>query len=162
MKRMNATHRYIPSWPFPPYIFVPGVNPHPKKEGGHMEGEGDPVAPPVDPQRPQENRFLRYALDLYNHGYFWESHVYFEALWNAHKREGSIADLFKGMIKLGAGGVKLSIDQKAAAVGHFERGRELFESVKTAEGKKFLGFDLENLISEIDSGKLSFQVHPEW
>lgn len=158
--------RLIPDWPFPKYIFVPGINPHPKKSGGHMEGEGDPVAPPIDHKLPQENKFLRYSLDLYNHGYFWESHVYFEALWNAHQRAGSTADFLKGMIKLGAAGVKMAIDQKAAAMGHLERGKELFMLVRTQEGKSFLGFDLDQIIIEIEqaikSQNVPKNVFPEW
>jgi uncharacterized protein len=163
---MNIQHRYIPSWPFPPYIFVPGKNPHPKKVGGHMEAEEDPCTEPLDLANPQEAEFLRYSLDLFNYGYFWESHVYFEALWNAHRREGSVADFLKGMIKLGAGGVKISIDQTEAAAGHYERARELFTSVKDAEGDVFLGFNLLNLIIKIDTAletkEMTIYVHPDW
>lgn len=158
--------RLIPEWPFPDYIFVPGENPHPKKNGGHMEGEGDPLAEPLIASRPQENKFFRYALDLYNHGYFWESHVYFEALWNAHKRQGSVADFLKGMIKLGAAGVKFKIGQKPAAIGHMERALELFATVQSTEGDIFLGINLKQLIEQIKkniiSGELNFPVIPEW
>lgn len=158
--------RYLPAKIFPAYVFVPGENPHPKKSGGHMEGEKDPIAPAIDPQHPEQNEFLRYSLDLFNHGYFWESHVYFEALWNTHQREGSIADFLKAMIKLGAAGVKIAIDQKQSALGHFDRAKELFESVKKAEGPVFLGFDLNFILSQIDSVDSSslkcFEVHPSW
>lgn len=151
---------------FPHYVFVPGMNPHPKKSGGHMEGEGDPIAEPLDPDDPSQSEFLKYSLDLYNHGYFWESHVYFEALWNAHGRTGDIADFLKGMIKLGAAGVKVKIDQLGSAKGHLERARELFQKVMEHQGSKFLGFDLKNLIAQIDSGLLEgvfyFEVHPDW
>lgn len=158
--------RYLSSKDFPPYIFVPGENPHPKKSGGHMEGEGDPVASQIDPAHPENNEFLRYSLDLYNHGYFWESHVYFEALWNAHGRAGSISDFLKGMIKLGAAGVKINIDQKVSALGHFDRAKELFEIVIKSEGPEFLGFNLKTILSQIDSLDASslkcFEVHPSW
>lgn len=154
--------RYAPDWDFPDYVFVPGENPHPKKSGGHMEGEGDPVAEPIDTDHPEKSRFLRYSLDLYNHGYFWESHVYFESLWNAHHRKGSVADFLKGMIKLGAAGVKIKIDQKVAAHGHFQRAKELFESVRNAEGPRFLGFDLDQLIENSSTALTCFEVHPSW
>ena len=134
--------RLIPSLPFPSYIFIPGVNAHPKKEGGHMEGQLDPVSEIIDLNHPEDSKFLRYSLDLYNHGYFWESHVYFEAIWNAHGRVGSVADFLKGMIKLGAAGVKLQINQANNARLHFLRAKELFESVMKAEGSTFLGFNL--------------------
>ncbi len=160
------TKRYLSSKSFPPYVFIPGENPHPKKTGGHMEGEGDPVAPLIELSHPEKNDFLRYSLDLYNHGYFWESHVYFEALWNTHGRTGSVADFLKGMIKLGAAGVKINIHQKEAAIGHFDRAKELFQSVMKIEGSVFLGFDLKSILSQIDSVNPAsvkcFEVHPIW
>ncbi len=126
---MTSLPRYLPSLPLPKYKFVPGQNPHPKKNGGHMEGEKDPVALPVDIHHPESNESLRYAIDLFNHEFYWESHVYFEALWNAHGRVGSTADFFKGMIKLGAAGVKADINQVIAAKAHLERAKELFSEV---------------------------------
>lgn len=158
--------RYYPQRDFPDYIFIPGKNPHPKKLGGHMEGQGDPVSDPISLEHPENNPDLRYALDLFNHGYFWESHVYFEALWNAHKREGSVADFLKALIKLGAAGVKLAVVQKTHAIEHFHRALELLSLVEGLEGKKFLGFDLEKLQSQIhDSIKntdMKLLIHPEW
>lgn len=158
--------RLIPALPFPRYIFIPGVNPHPKKEGGHMEGQSDPVAEKIDLAHPETSDYLRYSLDLLNFGYYWESHVYFEALWNAHARSGSVADFLKGMIKLGAAGVKINIDQKQSAQGHFLRAKELFEAVMKSEGSHFLGFDLRHLISETtrlaDAVSKDFHFYPDW
>lgn len=161
-----SKHRLIPEWPFPPYVFIPGENPHPKKTGGHMEGESDPVTLPIDPLHPEKSDFLRYSIDLYNAGYFWESHVYFEALWNAHGRSGSIADFLKGMIKLGAAGVKIKIQQPVSATDHYLRARELFSSVAEKEGTEFLGFDLKKLNHSIDlvleNKEKDIIVFPSW
>lgn len=144
-----SRYRYMPAWPLPTYVFVPGANPHPKKSGGHMEGQGDPVAPAIDAKRPETSDHLRFALDLFNHGYYWESHVYFEALWNAHGRTGAVADLLKAFIKLGAAGVKVSIGQAVTAEAHVERARELIRSVRSACGDSLLGFDLAALEQEL-------------
>ncbi len=156
--------RYFPGRELPAYVFVPGENPHPKKSGGHMEGVPEPVSPPLDMDRPWESEALRYALDLYNHGYFWESHVYFEALWNAHLRTGAVADFLKGMIKLGAMGVKLRAGAEGpTARGHRDRARELFETVRALAGEKFLGFDVGNILRELDREEVeTFEVHPDW
>jgi hypothetical protein len=156
---MKATnHRYQPLSAFPSYIFVPGRNPHPKKEGGHMEGLGEPMASRIDD--PSKNELLRFALDLYNFGYFWESHVYFEALWNAHQRSGSVADFLKGLIKLGAAGVKNQISQEKLAIEHIQRAKELFSSVRMDEGDHFLGFDLKQLV-EMNHEK-NPRIDPLW
>ncbi len=156
--------RYAPDHPLPPYVFVPGVNPHPKKSGGHMEGVPEPVSPPLDPEKAWESEALRYALDLYNHGYFWESHVYFEALWNAHHRSGPVAEFLKGMIKLGAMGVKLRAGSEGpVAQGHRDRAREIFEGVRDQAGEMFLGFDLRDILRELERQEVAtFEVHPEW
>lgn len=131
-----------------------------------MEGQKDPIAPPIDLEHPEANSFLRYALDLFNYEYFWESHVYFEALWNTHGREGSVSDFLKGMIKLGAAGVKTKVEQLTHAREHFLRAKELFTSVKEAEGVNYLGFDLNALISQIDAvlsgDKKELIIYPLW
>lgn len=122
-----------------------------------MYEQAEPQALPVNLACPEKDEFLIHSLNLYNNAYYWESHVYFEALWNAHGRVGSVADFFKAMIKLGAAGVKLSINQPGHAKDHLIRAKELFEGVMKAEGRMFLGFDLSEIIRNIDlEGKLPF------
>jgi len=100
------TKRRYSEQSFPSYVFIPGQNPHPKKEGGHMEGKSEPIAAPLDLEHPETSPEFCYGIDLFNHRYYWESHVYFEALWNAHRRHGVVADFLKALIKLSAAGVK--------------------------------------------------------
>jgi hypothetical protein len=150
----------------PAYIFIPGKNPHPMKENGHWEGQKDPLVVPIDTDRPWENLDLCYALDLLNFGYSWESHVYFEALWNAHRREGPVADFLKGLIKLGAARVKLSLGQRDSFQEHLRRASELFTGVMESYGPRFLGFNLAQLLQQLEQvseGKSAFfELHPEW
>ncbi len=159
---MTCPYRYISSWPLPSYKFVPGKNIHPNKPGGHMHGNEELKAPPIDLTKPEENNILRFSLDLYNHQFFWESHVYLEALWNSHKRKGPVADFLKGLIKLGAAGVKMNLGDPAQAREHLDRARELLVSVQNTEGNNFLGFDLPTLITNIDSGANNFTINPSW
>lgn len=153
--------RLSPERPFPRYIFVPGVHPHPKKEGGHMEGEKDPVSDRIDETHPEANENFRFAIDLYNFGYFWESHVYFESLWNAHRRTGATSDLLKAFIKLGAAGVKFSLGEEERAREHFDRARELLTLVMKEKSPVFLGIDLVLLIKQIEQGQ-SIRIIPLW
>ena len=46
------------------------------------------------------------GVDLYNHGYHWEAHEFWEALWHGEGREGDVADLLKGLIQTAAAHVK--------------------------------------------------------
>lgn len=158
--------RYLPGRSFPSYIFVPGENPHPKKSGGHMEGEKDPVSPPLDPHSPGESDFFRYSLDLFNHGYYWEAHVYLESLWNAHERKGPVSDFLKALIKLSAAGVKINLKQNQSAREHLDRALELFREVEALVGNPYLGFDINFLCSEIrkipSENPALFELHPSW
>jgi hypothetical protein len=150
----------------PPYQFVPGLNPHPKKSGGHMEGESDPQCEPINRQSPFESEILRYGLDLFNSGHYWEAHVYFEALWNAHGRTGSEALFFQGLIKISAAFLKLKLGQSDLYRQHLERAKELFELILSREEIDFLGFHLPNIIQEIEEAMVTkgvtFEVHPRW
>lgn len=161
-----AHKRYLPNRPLPEYIFIPGVNPHPKKEGGHMEGQPDPVTLPLDKNHPEESEFLRYSLDLFNHQYFWEAHVYLESLWNAHGRQGTVADFCKALIKLSAGAVKINLKQFENAKEHYNRAQELLNDVHTQEGDIFLGFSLNEILQSIEQSLKNelklFEINPIW
>lgn len=126
-----------------------------------MEGLGDPVSPPIDPARPETNENFRFGIDLFNAGFFWESHVYFESLWNAHGRVGPVADLLKGLIKLGAAGVKKDLNQKVSAREHEQRAEELFLEVMKAEGETYLGIPLARLIDQLHS-ETEVKILPNW
>lgn len=130
-----------------------------------MEGEAEPTALLIDPNHPETNEIFRYALDLLSHGFFWESHVYFEALWNAHGRQGPIADFLKALIKLGAAGVKHLIGQVQAAAAHVERALELLEAQRR-EGPTFLGFELAQMMTTLRTAMMQqryeFSFQPNW
>ena len=67
-----------------------------------------------------------FAIDLFNHGYYWEAHEHWELLWQAAGREGLLADFLKGLIKLAAAGVKAREDNIAGVRRHAGRARDLF------------------------------------
>jgi len=50
--------------------------------------------------------YLR-GIELFDHGYYWEAHEAWEDLWNAAGRDGPIAELLSGLIKLAAAAIKL-------------------------------------------------------
>ena len=124
----NIFSRYIPDRVFPPYRFIPGGDyPHPEKEGGYLFGKENVSFRLIQETNPEQNKDYLYALDLFNAGYYWEAHVWFEGLWNAHSRMGKIADFLKGLIKLCAAGVKMEMNQVVVGKKHLERAKELLE-----------------------------------
>ena len=132
--------------PFPSYAYLPGRHPHPLKSGGHMEETGEPEVPPMDFKRPKESTAYLYAIDLFNHGFYWESHVWWEALWHHTGRKGESSDFLKALIKLAAAGVKWKVGQQRAAKGHCTRALELLLFIQK-EHSSYAGLDLDKLVS---------------
>jgi len=136
-------NRYCPNREFPPYSFIPTQNLNPNSVGGYREGIPDPISTPIE-----INNFLKhddylFAIDLINNGYYWESHVYFEAIWHAHKRKGDIANYCKAMVKIAAGAIKNK-------QGRIESAQRLFEgavnSFKKLPDNFYLGISIADLI----------------
>ena len=99
--------RLAPAQTFPPYRHDPGKTPHPyRHEDGHSHGQPEPTVSPLDPANSFASEAYLFGFDLFNHGYFWEAHVWWEALWHAHGRKGEVADLLRALIRLAAAGVK--------------------------------------------------------
>lgn len=105
---------------FPAYAYLPGSDlPHPVRDprGHSYEQESPPVAgamaPPADA--------LRWGMDLFNHGYYWEAHEAWEPLWLAARDNPPDRALFKGLIMLAATGVKIRERKWVAALRHARR-----------------------------------------
>jgi hypothetical protein len=119
--------RLLPEEPFPPYAFVPGRFPHPIRDPqGHSHGQRPETSEPLDPERWQQSRTYLRGLDLCNHGYYWEAHEAWEALWHAAGRTGTTADFLKGLIKLTAAGVKVREGRPGGVSSHAAGAAELF------------------------------------
>ncbi len=141
---------YCKNIPFAPYAFLPGVHPHPMKEGGHRYLLGEPKV--ILPTKGKLWEFCdeyRHAIDCLNHGYFWESHMWLEAIWNEMGRKGILADGIKGLIKIGAAGLKFRLKSNSAGEGHLIRAKELFLSLDS-DSEEELGLKSSYLIAFID------------
>lgn len=97
------------------------------------------------------NKDYLFAFDLFNAGYYWESHVWWEELWHLAKRKGELADLLKALIKLAAAGVKLKLKHRDPTRGHLERAKELIGPLATNHRPYFYGIDLKQLQSDIEA-----------
>src|SRR5919106_558592 len=91
------------SRPLPPYRFVPGETPHPTRD---PEGHSRDVRKlPVTAWRPEDWREIEewlWAIDLFNAGYWWESHEALESLWHAAGRNTPPARFVQSLIHLSA------------------------------------------------------------
>ena len=87
--------RREPSFPLPPYRFVPKVNPHPLKDPkGHMFGQETLWDSYTEKQR------WNIGVDFFNNHYFWEAHEVWEGLWR--EKDSSEKDFLQAMILLSA------------------------------------------------------------
>lgn len=134
--------RFAPEVDLPSYAHVPGLTPHPKTSPqGHMHGVPEPEPPPMDPDDPGGSEAYLYGVDLFNLGYYWESHVWWEGLWHAHGRQGPVADLLKGLIRYAAAGVKAKAGRAEGVRDHAFAAAGLFDAVAEA-GPRMAGLDL--------------------
>jgi predicted metal-dependent hydrolase len=142
--------RYCLARELPPYSYVPGKGlPHPVgDERGHSFGRHDPPAVPLAEKSWRENETWLYAIDLFNHGYYWEAHEAWESLWHAARRSGPTADLLKGLIKLAAAGVKSREDRPRGVAQHARRAAELLEAASSQLGDSPYGLALADVRSE--------------
>lgn len=135
---------------FPPYAFVPGRNPHPKiSPDGHLYNKLEEDYKPI--KNYLESEHYLYGIDLFNYGYYWEAHEVLEGLWNAHNREGNIADFLKALIRLSAAGVKVKQGQEKGIKDHSLASQNIFKNIRSInDSDLFLGISLKFLIEMID------------
>ena len=140
----SARVRYAVT-PFPAYAFVPGRAPHPRRDPrGHSHEASEPARRPLGDWRLDET--WRFGVDLYNHGYFWEAHEAWEALWHGEGRRGDVADFLKGLIQTTAAHVKTRQDCPDGVRILSTKARRLLEDV--ARRRPFLaGLDLVSFVA---------------
>jgi hypothetical protein len=95
---LAALPRYS-SRPLPLYRFVPGETPRPTP--GLASGAGGGATG----WRPEEWRAIEawlWAVDLFNHGYWWECHEALESLWHAAGRTTPPARFVQSLVHLSA------------------------------------------------------------
>jgi hypothetical protein len=147
--------RLLPNRAFPPYTYVPGQKPHPESDpAGHSFGIQRPVAAPLNVLHPEASEPYLHAIDLFNAGYFWESHVEWESLWLACGRIGVVAKFLQGLIRLAAAGVKHHEGNSEGVRSHACRAAEYFREVAqdpSLDATVFLGFSLPALISAAEA-----------
>ena len=84
----------------------------------------------LDPDQWRSCKAYLHGIDLFNHGYYWESHESWEVVWIAAGREGMIADFAKGLIKLAAASVKAREGSAIGVARHTTRGARLFSKIE--------------------------------
>jgi predicted metal-dependent hydrolase len=128
--------------PLPIYRFVPGKNPHPRRDPkGHSYGKPEPQPSRFLPEDWRQSEDYLYGIDLYNFAYWWECHEIFEGLWRAAGHDTEQGNFFQALIQLAAANLKLFTGNHQAAGKLLTSG--MFRLQKTPG--LYMGIDVANL-----------------
>ena len=122
--------------------YLPGHGPHPSTDPSHEE----PRAPGVPWSELARTELFRRAVDLFNHGYFWESHEAWEALWLACPQGSPLREGLQGLIQLAAALLKEEVSIPDGARRLARTAAERLERARS--GKAPLPLDLARVIEE--------------
>ena len=87
--------------PFPAYRFVPGKTPHPTRDrDGHSYNEEPEQVVTFDAKEWNSCELYLYGIDLFNHGFWWEAHEAFEAVWVGAGRHTETGLFIQGLIQI--------------------------------------------------------------
>ena len=104
----------------------------------------------------RESTVYCFGIDLFNHGYYWEAHEAWEALWHACERKPPEADFFKCLIKLAAAGVKAREGRLNGVTRHLARAIELLELLRVQlppDATRYFGLSLDELALHLTSAQ---------
>jgi hypothetical protein len=151
-----------PSWPrysarpFPSYRFIPGKNPHPRRDpGGHSYGKPEPTPSALRPDEWQQSEEYLYGIDLYNFAFWWECHEVFEGLWHAVGHDTEQGNFFQALIQLAAANIKNFCGNHRAAEHLLTSG--IVRLQKTP--KLYMGIDVAKLTQDVQQHVVGSDFH---
>lgn len=172
---MNGARRLVPQRAFPPYAYVTGRAPHPRRDPrGHSFGASEPPPAPFDPARWRECEEYLFGIDLFNAGYYWEAHEAWEGLWRASRAadraraespaaaESPLAagasraaaspatGFLQALIKLAAAGFKARQGRPEGVLRHAAVAAALLREVEGVE-REFMGLRVADLAARAEA-----------
>jgi hypothetical protein len=134
---------------FPPYRFIPGLNPHPVRDPlGHSYGHSPAALSYLPPKQWRENGSYLYGVDLYNHAHWWEAHEAWEDVWHTTDKGSAQGQFLQGLIQISAAFIKWHLHQFDGLKKLYELGIARLEGV-CVKNPQFMGVDLEAHIAKL-------------
>jgi len=99
----------------------------------------EPAPLPLTPEGWASNEDFLFGVDLFNAGYFWEAHTFWERLWALEETAPEIRHILHAIIQTAAACLKVRQGQTAGARKLLDRAR-----LENLDGRK-LGCDLQAL-----------------
>lgn len=125
----------------PPHPFVPGATSRPPGEGRDRPA----------PWRPEEWRGLEswlWAVDLFNHEYWWECHEVLEGLWLAAGRTSPHARFVQSIVHLSAACLNARRGHASASRRQAARAVRGLRSARS-RGRVVMGIEVERLAADV-------------
>lgn len=143
----ESTRRFC-NRPLPPYKHIPGQTPHPIRDpAGHSydpSGELERDLPDLNHSAGLDHPEFLYGIDLFNAGYWWESHEVMEAFWHASGMGTPAAHVLQAIIQCAAAHLKTLTDQDDGAYKLFVMAEDHIHQAEDTN----LGLDLIGLLAE--------------
>lgn len=144
---LRTVPRYCPGRPFPPYRYVPGLHPHPRRDpGGHSHAIAEARPAEWDAAQWASLDDWLWGCDLFNAFFFWEAHEAWEGLWISAPRRSRPALLLQGLIQISASLLKIHLRSPTAARSLAAAGLEKVQSI--LNGAVLLGLEPRRLLTE--------------
>ena len=139
--------RLEPDLPFPIDRFIPGEGPRPTSS--QLPGEILLI-----PQNDQWNRCIhhRHAIDLFNHGFYWEAHEEWESLWRMLPKKTPQRWALQALIQSAAALLKEHMGHRRASqtlLNNALRHMEAASSHALVRGTPVLSIDLLELTQNL-------------
>lgn len=160
LEEENRAYRLVPEREFPPYKFIQGKSlVHPNKKGGYRFNIPEPSVESKDLNNFLSNPDFLYSIDLFNHKYYWEAHVWFEAFWMSSAENTENKALFKALILICAAAIKNELEYYDIAEKQFIKAQKLIDTIKLNFNINTLAFDkfFENYIQTKEHQFLCFE-----
>ncbi len=143
--RDSSNHKRYTEIELPAYRYIPGVGRHPSDRKGepHIPALPDEETDLSNDSWPGIIRY-KYAIDLFNCGYWWEAHEVLEYLWIKAGKQNTTAKFLQGIIQIAAALIKQNTSNLQAAINLAELG---LAKMNLSEGT-FLGIDINDFTQQ--------------
>lgn len=148
METTSEIVRLLPSTELPAYTYIPGTEtPHPIRDPqGHSHKRKGRPPKALAAETWADNRSYLLAIDLFNLGFYWESHEEWERLWRVSGPDSTAGRFLKGLIKLSAAGVKVRENSIHGVRRHAASAGEVFADVAAEVGEdRYCGLEFTGL-----------------
>lgn len=134
----------------PPYRFIPGLNPHPVRDPrGHSYGLAAESLSFIEPAQWQKNQAYLYGVDLYNYGFWWESHEQWENVWHTTDKDSAYGQFLQGLIQISAAFIKWHLRQHDGLEKLYNLGMKRLKFV-VERNQVFMGLTLPGHIDKLE------------